>query len=78
MHSFPSPRAPKSEPAAARPSTGGCWNPPKKDSPHPKTKKKPQQDGKRGAITIKSNPIPTGWVTHKLENSNTKEVLALL
>ena len=26
----------------------------------------------------KSNPIPTGWVTHKLENNNTKEVLPLL
>ena len=25
-----------------------------------------------------SNPIPTGWVTHKLENNNTKEVLPLL
>ena len=25
---------------------------------------------------IKSNPITTGWVTHKLENNNTK-VLAL-
>ena len=27
---------------------------------------------------LKSNPIPPRWVTHKLENSNTKEVLALL
>ena len=31
-----------------------------------------------GTITIKSNPIPTVWVTHKLENNNTKEVLPLL
>ena len=27
---------------------------------------------------IKSNPKPTGSVTHKLENNNTKEVLLLL
>ena len=27
---------------------------------------------------IKSNPIPPGWVTHKLENNNTKEILPLL
>ena len=33
---------------------------------------------KRGAIMIKSNPIPTRWVTHRLENNNTKEVLPLL
>ena len=59
-------------------STGGCWNPPKKDTPRPKTKKKPQQEGRKGSITIKSNPIPAGWVTHKLENSNSKEVLTLL
>ena len=34
--------------------------------------------GRRGAIMIKSNLISTGWATHKLENNNTKEVLALL
>ena len=43
----------------------------KKDTPHPKTKEKPQWDGRRGAITMKSNPITTGWVTHKLENTYT-------
>ena len=26
-----------------------------------------------GPIMVKSNPIPTWWVTHKLENSNTKK-----
>ena len=31
-----------------------------------------------GTITIKSNPIPSGWETHNLENSDMKEVLALL
>ena len=33
---------------------------------------------KRGTVMIKSNPIPTRWVTHRLENNNTKEVLTLL
>ena len=51
--------------------------PPKKDTPCPKTKKKPQQDDRRGTITVKSNSISAGWVTHSLEN-NAKEVLALL
>ena len=45
----------------------------KKDTPHPKTKEKPQWDGRRGAIT-KSNPVTAGWVTHKLENTYTTEV----
>ena len=41
---------------------------------HPRTKKKPQHDGRRGAIKIKSNLIPAGWVTYKLENNYTTEV----
>ena len=49
----------------------------KKVTPHPKTKEKPQWDGRRGATTIKSNPITTGWVTHKLENTYTTEVYPL-
>ena len=49
----------------------------KKDTPHPKTKEKPQWDGRRGAITIKSNPITARWVTHKLENTYTTEVHSL-
>ena len=32
------------------------WNPPRKDTLRPKTKKL-QQDGRRGTISIKSNPI---------------------
>ena len=32
----------------------------------------------RGAIMIQSNPTPTGWVTHKLENNDINEVLPLL
>ena len=46
----------------------------KKDTPHPKTKEKTKLDGRRGAITIKSNPITIGWVNHKLENIYTTEV----
>ena len=46
----------------------------RKDTPHPKTKEKPQWDGRRGAITVKSNPITTGWVTHRLANTYTTEV----
>ena len=60
-------KAPKSQLAIEQPSTGGSWNLPKKDTPYPKAKEKPQ--GSR----IKSNPITTGWATHKLENSNTRE-----
>ena len=46
----------------------------KKDTLQPKTKERPQWDGRRGTITIKSNPITTGWVTHKLENNYTTAV----
>jgi hypothetical protein len=74
-------RAQKLQPAVEQPLTGGCWDTPppkKKDTPHPKTKRKPQQDERRSTNTIKSNPIPAGWVIHKLESNNTKEVLPLL
>ena len=50
----------------------------KKSAPHPKTKKKPQWDGRRGCHHDESNPIPSRWVTYRLENSNTKEVLTPL
>ena len=40
----------------------------------PKDKEEMAGDGRRGTITIKSNPIHTGWVTHKLENNNTKKI----
>ena len=46
----------------------------RKDTPHPMTKEKPQWDGRRGAITIKSNPITAGWATHKLDNTYITEV----
>ena len=50
------------------------WELTKKDIPHPKTKEKPKWDSRRGTITIKSNPVTAGWVTHKLENTYTTEV----
>ena len=73
MHSFPPARAPKSQLAIEKPPTEGLWNSPKKRYSCPKTKEK-LQDSRRGAITIKSNPIPGGWATHRLEKINTKEV----
>ena len=42
--------------------------PTKKDHLLSKTKKKPQGNGRRGTFAVQSNPIPTQWVTHKLEN----------
>ena len=71
-------RAPKSQLAVDQPLTEGHWNPPKKDTSGSGTKEKLQQDGRKGAITIKSNPIPARWATHKLKKNNTKEVLPLL
>ena len=74
--SSPSLRAPKSQLAVEQPSIRGCWTYWKK-TPHVQRKKKPQQDSRRGTVIIKSNPIPPRWVTHRLENNNTKEVLPL-
>ena len=70
--------ASKSQLPVEQPSTGGCWNPPKKDTWHLKTKQKPQWDVRRGAIMVKSNLLPDRWMTHKQKNNNTKEVLPLL
>ena len=78
MCSSPPVRAPKLQLAVEQPLTGGHWNPPKNDTPHPKTKQQPQLEGRRGAITMKLYPTPTGWVTHRLENHKIKEVLTLL
>ena len=78
MCSSPHAREPKLQLAVEQLLTGGLWNLPKKDTPCPKTKMMPQWDCRWGTITIKSNPIPSKWVTHKLENNNTKEILPLL
>ena len=74
MCSSPPVRAPELQLPVEQPSTGGCWNLPKGDTPRPRTKEKLQGDGRKGAITIKSNPVPTGWAAHKLENNDTQEV----
>ena len=78
MCSSPPVRAPQLQLAVEQPQTEECWNPPKKDTPCPETKKKLQGDGRRRTITMKSNPLPARWVTYRLENNNTKEVLTLL
>ena len=52
--------------------------PTKKYIPCPETKENLQEDGRRGTITMKSNPLPAKWVTYRLENNNTKEILTLL
>ena len=75
MHSS-SARAPKLQLAIEQPSTGRYRNPPQNDAPCPRTKEKPQQNGRRGTITIKPNPA--GLVTHKLENNNGREALTQL
>ena len=50
----------------------------KNDTPCAKTSKKLQQDGRKDTIMIKPNPIPAGWVTHKLENSNINSSLTVV
>ena len=45
---------PKLQLVAEQPSTGEYWIPPKKDTPCPRAKDKPQQNGRRGAIAFKS------------------------
>ena len=44
--------------------TGRCWHTHKKDTPHPKSKEKPQWDGRRGAVMIKSRPSLDGRPRH--------------
>ena len=60
MHSSSAARTPKSQLAAEKQSTGGCWNPPKKGTPCPRTKEKPQRDSRRDMTMVKSNPITAG------------------
>ena len=42
MLSLPLARAPESQLTAEQTSTGRHWNSPKEDTPHPKTKERPQ------------------------------------
>ena len=56
MH-LPSPeRTPKLQLVAEQPLTGECWIPPKKYSPHPRAKEKPQQDGRRSRDAFRIKP----------------------
>ena len=43
-----------------------------------KAKVKSQQDGRKGATIIKSDPKPAVWVTYQQENKCTTKVLSLL
>ena len=49
-------RTPKLQLIAKQPLTGECWIPPKKDTPRPRAKEKPQQDSRRGEITFRIKP----------------------
>ena len=49
-------RTPELQLTAELPLTGECWIPPKKDTPHPRAKEKPQQDGTRGEISFRIKP----------------------
>ena len=46
-------RTPKLQLAAEQPLTGECWIPPNKDTPCPKAKEKPQEDGRKGEIAVR-------------------------
>ena len=68
-------KTPKSQLTAEQPSTKKCWNLPKKATLHPKTKRRPQWDSRRGTIMINSNLVSTRWATHKLENNYTRDII---
>ena len=57
MHSYSPVRTPKLQLAAEQPSSRECWIPPKKGTPHPRAKDKPQQDGRRGEISFRIKPL---------------------
>ena len=56
MNSSSPVRTPELQLAAEQPSTGECWIPPEKDTPHPRAKERPQKDGRRGEITFRFRP----------------------
>ena len=63
-------RTPKLQLAAEQPLMGDCWIPPKKDTPCPMAKEKPQQDDRRGEITFRIKPH-----THQsVQKAQTKHV----
>ena len=59
MCSFSPVRTPKLQLTAEKPLTGEYWIPPKKDTPHPRAKEEPQQDGRRGKMHLELNLIAT-------------------
>ena len=69
MNSSPPLRGPESQLVVEQSLTGRHGNHQKKS---PMSKDKKPQDSRRGTITMKSNPIPARWVTHKLENNPKK------
>ena len=73
MGSSPPARIPKLQLIVEQPSTGGHWSPPKKKMSHVQ-----KQRGSHSKTVIKSNTIPTGWVTDRLDNNNIKEAFKLL
>ena len=60
-------RTPELHLAAEQPSIGEFWIPPKKDTPCPRAKENPQQDGGRGEIVFRSKRH-TDW--RRYEGSN--------
>ena len=55
--------------------TGECWIPPKKDTPRPRAKKKPQQDGRRDKIALESNLllVRDAWRTQNLVHARPRD-----
>ena len=51
-------RTPNLQLVAEQRLTGGCWNPPKKDMPLQRKRRRCNKMGRRGAVMLKSNPIP--------------------
>ena len=50
-------RTPKLQLTAEQPSTGESWIPPKKETPRPRTKDKPQQDSESESRSVVSNSL---------------------
>ena len=61
MRSSSPARTSKLQLAAEQPSTGECWIPPKKDTPHPRAKEKPQKDSCCRLVTKLCPTLVTPW-----------------
>ena len=70
MHSSSSARTPKLQFTAEQPSKKKMLDPTKKDTPCPKAKEKPQQDGRRDKITFRIKPH-----THQRHSENSNKTL---